>query len=184
VDHYRRECELRDFRLASCSNFLLDLARSLGVPPQGLGQGVKTLRGQLKEALKQLDEGPGEAKREWLQQLEAQNQKLEQALTSMGDVLQQHTRRWATACNMLTKLEELASLSLYVTGQAYLDGLQTPDALLIMHLIQKSSGSVNAEAHQRQEPRGGSSEHVWYSHSGLLMGQEASYLRMSIESSN
>jgi hypothetical protein len=98
----------------------------------------------------------------------------------MGDVLQQHTVRWATACSMLTKLEELASPSLYVAGQAYLNGLQNPDALLIMHLIQ----NVNAEAHRRQEPGGGSQEYVQYSHSRLLMGQGASYLQTSIKSSD
>jgi hypothetical protein len=142
VDHYRRECELRDVCLASCSNFLLDLAHYLGVPSQGLAQGVKTLKGQLKDALKQLKGGPGEAERERLQQLEARNQDLEQTLTSMGDILQQHTVRWATACAMLTKLEELAAPSLYVAGQAYLNGLQNPDALLIMHLIQNLPGEL------------------------------------------
>jgi hypothetical protein len=64
------------------------------------------------EALKQLEGGPREAERERLQQLKARNQNLEQALTSMGEVLQQHTVQWATARPMLTKLEELALLSL------------------------------------------------------------------------
>jgi hypothetical protein len=142
ADAYRHECELRDVRLATCSNFLSDLARYLAVPPEELGQGVKTLKDQLREAQKQLEKVPGKAEQERLQQLEAQNQKLEQALTLMGDVLQQHTKRWATACYMLTRLEELTSTSLYVAGKAYIDGLQPPEANLIMHLIQNLPGEL------------------------------------------
>jgi hypothetical protein len=37
----------------------------------------------------------------------------------------------------------------------------------------KSSGSVNAEAHRRQEPRGGSQEYLRSGRASLLMGQGA-----------
>jgi hypothetical protein len=57
----------------------------------------------------------------------------------MGEVLQQHTSRWATAHVMLNKLEELASPSIYVAGQAFLKGLQGQDAPtmanILLHII-------------------------------------------------
>ena len=37
---------------------------------------------------------------------------------------------------MLTKLEAMATPSLYVAGKAYLEGLQGTDAQLLLHLIQ------------------------------------------------
>ena len=37
---------------------------------------------------------------------------------------------------MLNKLEALATPSLYIAGKACLEGLRTPDAQLILHLIQ------------------------------------------------
>ena len=73
-------------------------------------------------ALSQLGDGPRGADLEHIQQLEVRNGKLEAALMSSGELLQQHTVRWATACNMLTKLEAMATPSLYVAGKAYLEG--------------------------------------------------------------
>jgi hypothetical protein len=37
ADNYRRECELRDIPLASCSNLISNQARYLAVSPQGVG---------------------------------------------------------------------------------------------------------------------------------------------------
>jgi hypothetical protein len=60
-----------------------------GYLTQGLGQEVKNLKGELKDALEHLEGGQREAKQERLiRELEAQNQELEQALTSTGEVLQ------------------------------------------------------------------------------------------------
>jgi hypothetical protein len=134
VKHYHWECDMRDVRLNSCSNFILDLACYLDVPPQRLGHEV--LKAQLTMALTQLEKGPTGMELEQIEQMEAWNRKLEQTLASLGEVLQEHTRRWATARSMLTKLEELASPSLYVAGKADLEGPKTPDAQLVLHLIQ------------------------------------------------
>jgi hypothetical protein len=53
----------------------------------------------------------------------------------MGQVLQQHTSRWATARVMLHKLKELASPSIYVAGQAFLKGLQGQDAPMMANIL-------------------------------------------------
>jgi hypothetical protein len=130
---------MRDVCLTTCSNFLSNLARYLGVPPKDLAQGVKTLKSQHEKALRLLEEGQRPAEQERLKELEARNQELEWALTSMGEVLQQHTSQWATVRVMLNKVEELASPSLYVAGKAFLRGLQSEDALqsanLLLHII-------------------------------------------------
>jgi hypothetical protein len=87
AEAYRHECDMRDVCLTSCSKFLSDLARYLGVPPKDLAQEVKILKSQHEEALKLLEEGQRPAKQERLKELEARNQELERALTSMGEVL-------------------------------------------------------------------------------------------------
>jgi hypothetical protein len=135
AEAYWHECDMRDVCLTSCSNFLSNLARYLGVPPEDLAQGVKTLKSQHEEALKLLEEGQQPAEQEQLKELEAQNQELERALTSMGEVLQQHTSRWATVRVMLNKVQELASPSLYVAGKEFLRGLQSQDALQSANLL-------------------------------------------------
>lgn len=117
AEAYRHECDMRDVCLAACSNLLSNLAQYLGVPPKELAQEIKTLKGQQEAALMLLEEGQRPEEQERLKGLEARNQELEQALTSMGEVLQQHTSRWATVRVMLNKVKELASPSLYVTGK-------------------------------------------------------------------
>ena len=127
---------MRDVQFDACINLINDLARLLGVPPEKLGYQVQVLQAHLSLALSQLGDGPRGADLEHIQQLEERNGKLEAALTSSRELLQQHTVRWATACNMLTKLEAMATPSLYVAGKAYLEGLQATDAQLLLHLIQ------------------------------------------------
>jgi hypothetical protein len=56
AEAYWHECDMRDVCLTSCSKFLSNLARYLGVPPKDLAQEVKTLKSQHEEALKLLEE--------------------------------------------------------------------------------------------------------------------------------
>jgi hypothetical protein len=80
---------------------------------------------QIVDALKAAAEGKrNQVDQEWLRQLEAPNQEMEGTLRSIGEVLQQHTRQWATARILLEKLKDLASPSIFVRGQAFLRGLQ------------------------------------------------------------
>jgi hypothetical protein len=64
---------------------------------------------------------------------------MEGTLTSMGEILQQHTSRWANAHIMLENLKHLASPSIFVGGQAFLRGLhnkQPPQmASLLLHML-------------------------------------------------
>jgi hypothetical protein len=134
-ERYQGESTMRDVRLDACANLIMDLARLLNVPPEKLGREVQLLKAQLELALTQLEDGPRRANLERIQELEERNGKLELALTKSGELLQQHTKRWATASNMLNKLEALATPSLYIAGKACLEGLRTPDAQLVLHLI-------------------------------------------------
>jgi hypothetical protein len=111
--------------MTGCINYLSDLARYLGVCPEDLAKGVRALKRQSKDALKAAAERQwNQAEQEPLRELEARNREMEGTLTSMGDILQQHTRWWATTRIMLERLKELASPSIFVGGQAFLRGLQ------------------------------------------------------------
>jgi hypothetical protein len=136
AEAYRHGCELQDVRLITCVSYLSNLARYLGVQPNDLAKRVQTLKSQNKEVLKVVTEGQrSPAKQERLKELEVRNQELEKALTSMGEVLQQHTSRWAAARVILNKLKELASPSIYVAGQAFLKGLQGQDAPTMVNVL-------------------------------------------------
>jgi hypothetical protein len=122
---FQQACELQTVCMTSCINYLSDLARYLGVGPKDLAEEVWTLKRQNEEAMKAAAEGQRtQAKQERLRELEARNREMEKALTLMGELLQQHTSRWATACVMLEKLEDMASPSIFVGGQVFLRGLQ------------------------------------------------------------
>jgi hypothetical protein len=89
------------------------------------------------------------ALQEQVDKLEARNEEMEGILESMGDVLRQHTSRWATARSMLEKLESLASPSVIVGGQAFLKGLQNSPTPQMGHCFSiccpnypKSSGQI------------------------------------------
>jgi hypothetical protein len=126
--------------MTGCINYLIDLALYLGVSPVKLAKEVQTLKLQNKSNPKMAEEGQQAwVDQERLRELEAKNKEMERTLASMGEVLQQHTSRWATAQAMLEKLECLASPAVFVGGQAFLRGLQkeqTPQmAGLLLHML-------------------------------------------------
>jgi hypothetical protein len=94
-ERYRGESTMRDVWLDACANLIMDLARLLNVAPERLGREVQFLKAQLELALTQLGDGPRGANLERIQELEERNGKLELALTESGELLQQHTKRWA-----------------------------------------------------------------------------------------
>jgi hypothetical protein len=78
--------------MTGCINYLSNIAQYLGVCSKDLAKGVRALKWQSKDALKAAEEGQqNQAEQERLRELEARNQEMERTLTSMGEMLQQHT---------------------------------------------------------------------------------------------
>jgi hypothetical protein len=121
-----------------------------------LTEEIWNLKQQNDQYRREAEEGQqARALQEQVNKFEARNDEMEGILESMGDVLWQHTSRWATARSMLEKLESLASSTVIVGGQAFLKGLQnrpTPQmgALLLYMLsnLPKELGSKLSKIRQ------------------------------------
>jgi hypothetical protein len=97
-DNYRRSYELETVCMTSCIGYLTDLARYLGVAPSKLTEETWNLKQQNDQYRREAEEGQQAlALQEQVNKLEARNDEMEGILESTGDVLRQHTSRWATA---------------------------------------------------------------------------------------
>jgi hypothetical protein len=97
-NNYRRSFNLETVRMTSCIGYLTNLARYLGVAPLKLTQEIWNLKQQNDEYRREAEEGQqARALQEQVNKLEARNNEMEGILELMGDVLRQHTSRWATA---------------------------------------------------------------------------------------
>ncbi len=127
-DSFQRTWELETFRRTSTLGYLHAMARYLGVPPAQLNEEIRTLKQQNDQYRREAEHGvQARALQKEMEAMEERNNSMERTIESMEGVLREHTKRWATARNMLETLEGLASPQLFAGGQAFLRGLQTSD---------------------------------------------------------